>query len=277
MPVTPDINLGFPKTSDGRPIFTPSVVRGDHNPYYPGAGDNPTTATRGGGQAFRLKASGAPNTHVVNWQFIDSVYVSAGWIRVGGGAEGDDIDMGVYAPGAPVVANPGAGNCNLVPTGAGFNVLIPAAGDGAYDVDLDEALTPALAAKATGLPTKVTKVAPVPAISVVDGVDYPAGYYNWDETTGAVIPAYPDGQGNPTGWWNLYDAEIPLVLWVRNLQLWNLQESTNILSLEFKQETKAKKVLPHWVWRATFTRQGGELDPPLCASWGMNAARVDTV
>jgi hypothetical protein len=53
----------------------------------------------------------------------------------------DSWNLLVRLPATTTTPNTGnTGNCNLVDTGMGFNIIIPAAGDGAYDVDLETAV-----------------------------------------------------------------------------------------------------------------------------------------
>jgi hypothetical protein len=100
----------------------------------------------------------------------------------------DKLNFSVRIPATSVVANGGGtGNCNLYPLGDGINAIIPAAGNGAYDVDL-------------------TAAAPVP---VPEG----QGAWNVVYETGVITPAL-----SPTTW-ALFDFPVPEAFFVRNLRL----------------------------------------------------------
>ena len=235
---------GAPKTSDGKIIFQPAVFRGDQNPVYVGAADDFAAGARGSGYEFLVQqaedSDGTP--HVYEWQFIDAVYIFSGEAKCFNGVAGDWVNFSLVAPGSVKVANGGGlGNCNAVPTGAGSNVLVPAAGDGGYDVNLTEAANANLNAKPQGCPAKVTKAVPVPAFAD-DGT--PNGYWDWDEETGAITASSTPGAAP----WNLFDAEITLNRWVNRLQLWS-PEATHGIAYKMQIPTKAKKILPHWKFR----------------------------
>ena len=267
MPFTPDIHarLVGPTTSDGKNIVTNAVFPGSLNIYFCGRGDDMASGARGGGQAFRSKETGptsAPHAQVV-WQFIDSVYMTGGFINALKGGEGDYVFFDLLAPATAVVANGTTeGNCNLSDLGGALPAaicIVPTvaeAATGTHDVDVAEALNANLANKADGsYPNKVTKAVPVPAVGPADeaGIDTPAGFWNWDDTTGVITPAI-GGAGEPLGFWNLYIIDIVLTHWVEALQLWDLTDdgSGSRLEFEFMVPTKAKKILPHWRCCSTF-------------------------
>lgn len=280
------------------------------------------------------------DTHTIEWQFIDSIYIGGGEIRAMNAKRGDKVDMWLVAPATPLTLNGGnTGNCNkigqlpytnlsgafqpgevvtggtsghtaVVVADAGsvltlmnasgsfqdaeqltggtsgatadavgviaVNVIVPAPlNDGGYDVDVAAALNANLANKADGSqPNKVTKAAPVPAIVKVDGEDTPDGYWSWDEITGDLTVAM-GGAGEKLGFWNLYDAEIKLVKWVAGWQLWDLDAGSQAQEVKhvFQIPTKAKKILPHWIYRANFTKV---VVGTFSATWGLDLGRQRT-
>lgn len=278
---TTRVQLSSPSTSDGKPIFTPAVIPGNHNLYFCGRGDDLTTKGRGKGQPFRVKQTGptSPPHTQVSWQFVDSIYIAGGKFWSNNGAEGDEVHLDLLAPATPVTPNgTNTGNCNLSDAGGQLPapiLIVPAAGDGAYDVDVDAALYPALANKADGsAPNKVTQAVPVPAFQDADAQDAPAGFWDWDSDTGVITPAVGGG-GETLGFWNLYAAELSLTRWVAGIQLWDLEDdgSGQAIGFEFNMPTKAKKLLPHWVSRATFELVGTQ---SVRGSWMLNMGREVT-
>lgn len=222
-----------PKTSDGRQIILPSRYRGDVDPYFAGCDD--------AGNLFVLNWSsspGSPEDKNMEWSFADWVYISKGTIHYRNAGVGDYVAFKVFAPASTVSSNPGSGNCNLVATGLGFNVIVPAAGDGSHDL---------------------TSAIPVPAT----GED---GYWDWD---------LPDtGSGNVTAsvtpgaaQYQLYDAPLDLVRWVRKLPL--IGDGSETLH----PETKARRLLPHWRMKVELHNESlGQLQ----LVWHLDCARKKT-
>lgn len=235
-------NESTPKTSDGRSIVLQTRFRGDIDPYFAGCGDDPATSPgRGDGPAFVLSSAVAGDTELV-FQFNDWIYISGGDIRWGGGGPGDEATFCMFAPATTVAANAGSGNCNLVPAG-GYNVIIPAAGDGSHDVsDADKI--------------------PLPAY---DSNGVPNGYWNWDgpnEGRGTVSAA-PGADGNC----NLIDIENILVVWIAKLQL--VGDGIK----QVRPETKARKIYPHWQFKAKLHNSGSS---NLWLAWDLDLARKST-
>lgn len=229
-----------PRTSDGRPIGLDSRFRGDVDPYFAGAGDDEAQG-RGKGAAFCTgwdADPGAPADKTVTFYFNDWVYISAGSVRWTGAEPLDTVDFKVYAPATPVVANPGAGNCNLVATGLGFNMIVPAAGDGSHDY---------------------SDPVPVPASG-------DTGYWTWDEPDegkGTVSPGSPGASQ-----YNLFDISLDLVQWVQQLQL--IGNGVELLD----PITKARKILPQWRFDVKVHTEGGHA--PFHVAWHLNTARKKT-
>ena len=245
----PQIIFG-PRTSDGKHIFTPAVFPGNQNIYFAGVGDNVAAGTRGGGAKFTADIN-STGEHVIEWQFIDAVYIIGGYFDARGGSLGDTVSLDLVAPATAVTPNgTNEGNCNLAGP-----VIVPAAGDGAYDVDYTSALNANLESKGNGAcPDKVTAACPVPAVTTDEsGEDAPNGFWDVDSDTGVITPAI-GGAGEKLGWWHLLAAEVVLTRWVSEVSLWDLtgDRSGGSLQCQFNLPAKAKKVLPHWICRATF-------------------------
>lgn len=253
-----------PQNEDGIPLFNPSTIDRKWSPYYPGADDDVAAGTRGQNQDFCINLTG-PTTHIQNFQFIDNIRITGGFVKIYGGGEGDKVDMKLVAPATPVASNPGAGNCDLIDTGAGFNIIVPANGDGSHDVDLTEALNANLASK-NGEPALVTKATPVLAYNY-NAKQY-NGYYDYDEITGAIV-ASPSVKGNC----NLYDAELPLVHWLRDWQLWDLG-SGEVFDYVFNLPSEPKTLWPHWkirvIWNIISSNN-------IKSTWSFLTARPETL
>lgn len=121
---------------DGRQIVQPVTLGKGQWHYWHGEGDDVVAdpQTVGGGQGFEASCDAAEDC-VVEWSYRDPVWIAGGSLRFQGALMGDNVSFVIYAPATPITANGGGtGNCNLV--GA---VIVPAMGDGAYDVDLSMA------------------------------------------------------------------------------------------------------------------------------------------
>jgi len=246
----PEVTLASPSTSDGKPIFLPCLFPGNVYLYPTGAGDNVTNQTRGDGQSFVVKCT-AEQDYNVEFQFIDWVYLAGGGIKWKNGEDGDWVSLLIYAPATPVTPNgSNTGNCNLVDPGVGAAILIvPAAGNGAYDVDLEDAV-------------------PVPAYTEdEEGVQTPNGFYTWsapDTGSGVISASVP--QVSP---YNLFAVAIDLVRFANRLQL----EGTEIQDLTIPA-VKPKKILPQWKFKVTAHHAAGTSN--LEVQWWLSTARTKT-
>ena len=231
------IGQAVPETSDGKPIFLPNIFRGDVDLYFPGEGDG--LAEIGGGEPFQMSSDTAGET-TITWRFRDWIYTAGGVMTYRGADLGDSITLSIYAPATVITANgSGTGNCTAVATGLGFNIVVPAAGNGTHDVN------------------EVDKV-PVPA---GDG----AGYWTWDTPDtgrGTISP-------KASGGYDLYDVPIPLVTWLRKMPLLG----SNIVDYMLPA-IKPKRILPHWTFKAEL-HNSGHAGLELC--WVMFCARKKTL
>lgn len=249
---------------DGRIKISPGLFPDYMNPYFASQCDNIITGTRGDGT--RLVASyadGASTENVLNIQFIDYVQILGGTIRVANANIDDYISLDCYAEATAVTVNVGGtGNCNLYDMGGGANMIVPAAGDGTHDVDLEEPLNANLAGS-PGQPTLVTKAVPVPAVEE-DGT--PIGYYDWDRKTGAITP-------NPgKGGYYLFNFPFVLSRYINKMAVYSGNEV-------FKHDTsifhRGGPVLPQWKCRIYATRASSHApaDPPVIYTFILNIAR----
>jgi hypothetical protein len=229
-----------PHTTDGKPIFLPSLFRSDIDLYFAGAGDH-VTSGRGEGTAFTLSRS-TEGTSTATFAFNDWVYAAGGSAYFSGAQTGDHVSMKIFAPATTVSgASPAnTGNCNLTDVG-GFNLITPAAGDGTHDVaDIDKM--------------------PVPAPDE-------DGYWDWsepDEGKGTV-----SGSGTPgSAHYNLFDVPVTLVCWVKNLHMIGSGD------IDFSiPAVKPKKLLPHWTAQVDLYCSGAH---QLDLTWYVVTARKKT-
>jgi hypothetical protein len=237
------------RTSDGKPIVLTSHFPGGVYYYVTGAGDG--ASTRGDGEACGIQVSGTDpsDPDPIDVDFLDSLYLEGGILTWTNARYGDWISMGLVIPAtpAPVANGGGTGNCNLVALGGGAALIVPAAGNGAYDVDLATAI-------------------PVPAYNEESGAA--TGYWEWsdpDTGKGTVTASATPGSAK----WNLLNFSPPMVRFINRFRL--LGDG----SLDLKPPIKPKKILPHWKFRTTVHsvgRPSGTLD----IVWTLKTGRVQT-
>jgi len=154
----------------------------DWDAFYVGAGDDVgPPVVRGGGQRLKLTFAGA-GTAYVDLQFAEPVELLDGQVIWDEASFDHDDLMNFYVrfPATVAVVNEGdTGNCNLIDAG-GYNVIVPADGDGTHDVDLDAA-------------------SPVPATK--GAAD---GYWEVDHGDGIVTVSTNPGLSR----WHLLDVEV---------------------------------------------------------------------
>ena len=171
------------KEDDGRQIVTPSPIGIGWNVYFTGYDDdadqfaiyqqNPFAPSgRGDGRPFLVEVAGEEaDPTIEEFSFVEPLHVHDGEINWGPDGYWDYKDrfsIGIRFTATEVTVTPGTGNCNLVSvvTGqpvlesSGFEIIIPAAGDGYFSVDL-----------AAACPIRNTKR---------------TGYWDVDEETGTI-------------------------------------------------------------------------------------------
>lgn len=236
---------GVPTTSDNKPIFLPNLFPGPDTLYLTGSADNLADKTRGDGPAFVVESS-AVEDKVLEFGFLDAIYLAGGTVNASGGDANDWISLSLHAPATAVTPNgTNTGNCALVEIipGSGLYMIVPRAGDGTHDVDL-------------------TTAVPVPS-----GIDEsaPAGFWEWSN------PATGSGVITPmmarTGNYNLYAFPVDLARFCNRLPL--------LVSLVLTVPAiKPKKILPQWRFRATLHHDD---TTPIVVAWYLLTSRVKTI
>lgn len=162
--------------NDGKQVVVISPATKGWKTWFTGAGDNLSPVSRGDGPKLRLNMVGGGDTQEVEIQFSEPVEVHDGgmFIRDPDAWDLDDsMDVFVTIPANDPSASPGTGNCNLVDSGNGFNILVPAAGDGSHSIPLGSA-TPVM----------------------VEDEKKPDGFWDVNRETGVVSAAAVPGKGN---------------------------------------------------------------------------------
>lgn len=237
------VSFDAPTTSDGKLIVQPSMFPGGVYLYLTGAGDD---GQRGNGQPFAVQSDAAGDSSI-EFSFKDWVYLSGGGFTWQGAVFGDSMTFEFYAPGSVVTFN-GAhqGNCNLVDPGVGVPILVvPANGDGAYDVQLSTAT-------------------PVPAYGPGGSM---VGFWDWTEPdTGRGSLAASGTPGKAS--WNLFAAPLPLVRFANRIPLLG----AGFVDLQ-PPPIKSKKMLPHWKGKVILHNSG---HTGLKVAWYLATARAQT-
>jgi len=208
-----------PIAADGKPFVLPNSFPGEVLLTFTGASDG---VTRFGGDIFGLQVVGA-GTATQTLVFNDGIFLAGGHVDWDGGSWGSYIQLDMTAPASSTKApaSPGQGDCNKAPTGLGFNIIVPAAGDGAYDLDV---------------------VTPIP--STDDETNAQTGYWNYSEPwvgKGVVSPGVP---GNSK--YNLFDIPLALAHFTK-LHLFLETGQRNMVA----PAIKPKWVLPEWQMKVT--------------------------
>lgn len=241
----PIVYIESPRTSDGKQIVLPNLFPGGVTLYFCGAGDSNTE--RGAGDLFAI-TSEVQEDKVLEFSFMDWVYMAGGGLIWSAAELGDFVSMDLYCPATPVTPNlTGTGNANLIDPGVGAAILIvPAPGNGAFDIDL---------ATANLVP------------SDPDEDDAGTGFFTWDnpDTGKGVVTVGSPGASQ----YNLFAAPIPLARFVNKFpMLDNGRQDITVAAI------KIKKILPHWKIKVTVHNSG---HAGLKAAWYCTTARVKTL
>lgn len=235
-----------PQTSDGRAIVLPNFFPDYVTLYITGAGDD-LVRGRGQGTPFTM-ASDVEGDTKIEFSFIDWVYISGGALKCVGADIGDYITFEVHAPKTPITPSGGNGNCNLVDPGVGAPILIvPAAGDGAFNVDLAQAV-------------------PIPALNT-DQPRQPVGFWEWtgpDTGKGIVLPGVSGKSA-----YNLFAIDLdPMARFANKVHL--LGDTNDNLTIP---AVAPKTFFPQWILRV-IVHNGGH--PGLKVVFRLITARVKT-
>ena len=224
-----------PLASDGSPFVSPCIFPSGVYLQLFGASDD-------GSVEFHV-TSEAQGDAVKEWSNNDWVLMAGGGMVCEGGKAGDWCSLEVYCPGTVVVPNAGGtGNCNVVQ-----GVIVPAAMNGSFDVDLDEA-NPVLT------PLK-------------------DGYWEWQ--TSADAKSFPNtgkgvvAVGDPGhAGAHLIAVDYPLARFARRMPvIGNQHFNFTIPAIE------PKIILPHWRTKVTVHNVG---HAGLVVGWYLSVARVKT-
>lgn len=243
MPVTPktQVNLinsdgtsvDFP-LAEGTPIFNPDKIPQGYILYVTGAFDDIDAETRGSGALFQVSKTDVGSASIEG-RFLEQVYVVGGGVGSDGAGAGDWASYESYAPASSPEDKTGThdGNANKVPTGLGFNIIVPAPGNnGDWNVD-----------GSTLEGGQINQgLVPVPNTSG-------AGYWNWDPTADPSITPVAN-PGAPDGSYDLYDAALPLARQANRIPLLGIHGDVS------PDAVRPRLMLPHWkvkitVYRAT--------------------------
>jgi len=207
-----------PVAFDGKPLVTTNALPEWCILNMAGAGDLVTEI--GGNNKFLLECDDPDNDVDLEFAFIDAVYVTSGVGLIENAKLGDYIDFQVHAASSTVTENGGGtGNCNSVPTGLGFNIIVPAPGNGGHDIDL------------------------VDDANIVLAPDND-GWWDWDFPhigRGTVTPNYEQ-----KGHYNLFPVGMNLASFATKVPLLG----SNVLNFGI-QNVRAKMIPPHWHWHVT--------------------------
>jgi hypothetical protein len=244
----------FPTTSDNTPIFQPSIIPPGYYFYGTGAFDKFDVPKKiGTGPQIAWNATGPDVTVERRGRFMHHVYILGGTFRhVGGGFE-DWISLLMEAPASAPEDRTAThdGNANKVATGAGFNIIVPAAGNGDWNVDGST-----LEAGEINL-----NLCPVP--SFAEG-GTPSGYWDWNPLVNPSITPSVPGQGH----FNLFDATLPLARQANRYPCIVDGAVTPVSSI------KGKKILPHWEWVfSLYRKEAGTVQVAI----RLDTARVKTL
>ena len=206
---------------NGKQIVVPFPALEGFKTWFTGAGDQLSPVARGKGPKLRLSFTG-PETKSITIQFTEPVEVHDGQGIVRPAASwglDDTAEVCIEIPATSASVNgTTTGNCNLVDTGNGFNIIVPAAGDGGHDVTLADV---------------------VPVIN-----RYTTGYWDVDLKTGAVTAAASPGKGNC----DLYDTNFSGFV-MRSIPIGN---EKGVLDIDVY---KTEWVHPKWSIKVTVDKQ----------------------
>lgn len=179
----PRVKIEGPEENDGKLLVTNSPSPGKGwNTSYTSAGDDLVNKLRGKGDVLKVTLA-APGNDSQDIQFLEPVWLHDGELSWDPSSfdHSDTFEVSVIIPGNTATPNgSNTGNCNLVEIIPSSNlfIIIPAAGDGSHDVDLDIS---------------------APAQSQSD-----TGYFDVDTSTGVITPSASPGSAA----FNLYTFQI---------------------------------------------------------------------
>jgi len=228
-----------PLAADGKPFSLPNIFPGEVLLNFAGRSD--VNGHRYAGDLFALSKEGE-GYETRTFSFQDGVYLAGGHIMWAGGGYGSYIKMELFAPATVLTDANGSGNANSVPTGFGFNIVIPAAGDGAKNL---------------GSP-----IVPVPAND--DETNSQNGFWDYSEPwigIGAASPGAPQKSK-----YNLFESNL-LLAHFTDIHLVMDQGAREFVV----ENIKPKWILPEWFFKVTI--YNANADRTLKAGWDLAIAR----
>lgn len=197
-----------------------------------GAGDDVENGVRGGGTEVIMEFADVtrtePEVQIVDLQFMEWIQLHDGQVTVTDNAQwdlGDKWNWGVFMPATEVTPNlSNEGNCNVVnpagePGQPDSYIIVPAADDGAFDVDL-------------------TVATPVPASG--------AGYWEYNWETDIITPSTTPGSAS----WYLLTVDAPMAYFMRSVNV-PIHKAGNF---DF-DAYKAERIYKRWRLRLTVTKK----------------------
>lgn len=230
------VQLSSPSEPDGKPVFVASPSTEGWMTWITSRGDDlaatPPASGRGDGTPIKVSFT-APGTQQVDINFLEPIELHDGqfsWDPNNWDCD-DTFGLSVIIPATPTTVNgSNTGNCNLVPM-TGYNVIVPAAGDGAYDVDLN-------------VPRAVVPQA--------------GGYWEVDHDSGLVTPSTTPG-ATP---WHLLDVPVES-FFLKNVSM------SNPLGVFDIDVYKAEWLSQAWTLRLSVNRLSSGTGPYNCSGWLM--------
>lgn len=208
----PTLKTDSLKENDGRVNVTPTPVgwgwltwfsgKGDDlNPIYPSSG-------RGEGESMSLTVDSDSDGYI-EIKFKEPIHIHDGQVYWDENFDHTDhFSVGMKCPATTVTEASENGNCNLIPTGLGYNMIVPALeNNGDYNVNLGSS------------DSDVGDVVPI----MISG-SYPNGYWDINYDTGKLRPADVENAGS----FNLYDIELPEMFFIKNIPMGNPQKIFDI-------------------------------------------------
>lgn len=222
------------RATDGSLFTSPCIFPAGVYLYITSSGDG---SGIGDGPAFLMSSEAIGDT-TLEFSFLDWVLMAGGASFSEGAQRGDWASFEVYCPATAVTPNAeGTGNCNVVNN----VVIVPAAGNGAFDVDL---------ALANPILTPLKD-----------------GFWEWDfplTGKGSVSVGDPGKAGA-----HLLTVDKPLVRFANRIQLMgNGERNFSIPAIE------PKIMLPHWKGKVTLHNAG---HTGLAMCWHLLVSRTRTV
>ena len=237
----PIVHLDAPEEDDGKPRFVMTPGPSGYRTFFTGRGDNPSPTPpdsgRGTGPEIGLDIPAAdsfPKDYFVEWSYSEVTFVHdgyVGWRNPAHFSRKDYFSLSVNGDATVTVVNgTNTGNCNLVDVG-GYNVVVPAAGNGTHDVDL---------AAACPVPTGKAK----------------NGYWDVDKETGVITVSATPGSSK----WILLDVPfqsfflrcIPMVDWTGRFEI---------------DTYMADWISPKWTWRLDVHKEVAPAADAEVAGW----------